>query len=100
MCCISLACCCGVFTATDRTVGFRTASQMAAGSAVAGRHQPHGVAEFLELPRPVMAEAQASMPTRHVVASRRMQSPAAPQLLANDDLLVGVNAVHLENVLR
>jgi hypothetical protein len=29
------------------------------------RHQPHGVAECLQLARPMCDEAQASMPTRH-----------------------------------
>ena len=54
-----------VFTATDRTVGLRTASYgggigsivlvaLDVGLNVAGRHQPHDVAELLELPRPMM----------------------------------------------
>ena len=64
------------------------------------RHQPHLVAELRQLPRPIMSRCAGF----HANQARRqcleeLQHLAAPQLLANDDLLGHVDPVNLEHVL-
>ena len=64
------------------------------------RHQPHLVAKLRQFTRPIMRRGAGF----HADQARRqrleeLQHLAAPQLLANDDLLGRVDAVDLEHVL-
>ena len=65
---------------------------------VGRRHQPHVVAERQQFARPVVrggAGLDADQAARQL--GEKPQQPRAPQPLADDNLSLGVNAVHLKN---
>ena len=67
---------------------------------VLGRHQANVVAQFAQLTRPVMRRSARfhAYKTRRQPLEERLHL-AAPQLLLDDHLLAGVDAVNLEDVL-
>ena len=65
------------------------------------RHQPHGMAEHLQLARPVMRRCAGFDPDktgRQLLKER--QHPRPPQLPTHDDLALCINPVDLKHRLR